>query len=102
MTPATLAALRGSIEKWEAIVAGTGVDRGSENCPLCKMFFKAEECTGCPVMQKTGRPFCRGTPYDTFSRHADFLRGKISREQQLAAARDELEFLKSLLPGEGE
>jgi hypothetical protein len=34
----TLAALKGSIRKWENIAAGTGVDKGVFNCPLCKLF----------------------------------------------------------------
>jgi len=40
MDEKTLAALRGSISKWEGIVAGTMQDSGASNCPLCKKFRK--------------------------------------------------------------
>ena len=39
MDKATREALLGSIEKWERIVAGTGEDRGTLNCPLCTKFY---------------------------------------------------------------
>lgn len=86
MDPATLVALKGSIAKWEGIVAG-----GPEgDCPLCLMFFRGRPiediCVGCPVMERTGRRMCRGTPYwdDTNPKQAQA----------------ELDFLKSLLPKE--
>ncbi len=48
MNNETLVALRGSIEKWEKIVGGSGVDGGIENCPLCKEFYinPFNQCTG--------------------------------------------------------
>ena len=38
MNRKTLTALKGSIKKWEKIVAGTGSDNGYQNCPLCALF----------------------------------------------------------------
>jgi hypothetical protein len=88
----TLKALNGSIAKWEAIVAGTGVDNGPSNCPLCHMFWRFPNCCkGCPVSEKTGFTGCVNTPYD---RYCD--------DHTIAAAVDELEFLRSLLPSEEE
>ena len=66
MSPEVLAALRGSIEKWQGIVDGTVEDRGPMNCPLCLMFNpsviqgadRAAGCAGCPVKLKTGHDFC--------------------------------------------
>lgn len=89
----TLEALKGSIRKWEMIVAGTGKDYCTRNCPLCRLFNNEEtetydECDGCPVREFTGTPLCIGTPYEAWNR---------SRTNANAAA--ELEFLKSLLPG---
>lgn len=90
MSPEVLEALRGSINKWEAIVAGTGRDNGSRNCPLCQMFVKGRsfngECVGCPVMVRTGKLGCHGSPY------YDVI---LSQPKTVQA---ELDFLKSLLP----
>jgi hypothetical protein len=96
MDERTLEALKGSIAKWEAIVAGKGEDNGPVNCPLCHLFHSSyrkdggEECSGCPVYLKTGETGCSNTPYDRFAMEdgGDY--------KQLAE--DELEFLRSLLP----
>lgn len=59
-------ALKGSIKKWKAIAAGTGVDEGGDNCPLCQMFYDSESreysCDGCPVEVDSGSN-CAGSPY---------------------------------------
>ena len=92
MNSETLEALKGSIGKWEAIVAGTGFDNGVDNCPLCGLFNNDEtndsetDCDGCPVAEKSGHKYCGGTPY------TQFLRWGIK------AAQEELDFLRSLLP----
>ena len=96
MNNETLEALKGSIAKWEAIVAGTGKDDGPLNCPLCQMFHyrglvkkpEEETCVGCPVMAATGKTLCRGTPYDEINEY----------DPSEDLAREELEFLKALLP----
>jgi hypothetical protein len=105
MNAKTLTALRGSIAKWEAIVAGTGKDLGAANCPLCKMFFywDGEEmvgnCEGCPVMEKTGQIRCAGSPYDEIENNID--PDEYHNEYHIAAQR-EVDFLRSLLPSVGE
>ena len=96
MDEKTLEALKGSIRKWEAIVAGTGVDWGGHNCPLCQLFScHCDEgdyyCYGCPVMLKTGHDDCTTTPYHAYRNH-----------NSIENAQAELDFLKSLLPEEGE
>lgn len=81
-----LEALHGTILKWEKIIDGTGKDLGVFNCPLCKIFAfgrpEGDECSGCPVYEKTGLSGCQGTPLANWPR----------------VAQDELDFLKSLLP----
>lgn len=112
MDSRTLTALMGSIEKWEKIVAGTGVDNAMENCPLCREFLSLGSCTGCPVDSKTNRPLCKGTPYVAF---ADFMErlpvyrtpinhlpSQDDRTEATRLAQAELDFLKSLLPEEDE
>ena len=84
MNKKTLKALKGSIEKWEKIVAGEGIDLGTVNCPLCQIFVVPKDsCEGCPVMEKTGESDCYGSPY--YDHRPD-------------SAQDELDFLESLLP----
>ncbi len=108
MTARTLQALKGSIEKWERIVAGTGGDRGYRNCPLCALFLRYSEptCEGCPVAAKSGRPNCEKTPYIAWHESGDRSYEAIDKSwfahgpKSLAAAKRELAFLKSLLPKE--
>lgn len=101
MNKATLKALRGSISKWKRIVAGTGGDDGVENCPLCQMFFYDHaECQGCPVSAKTGVAMCLKTPYEKQWMTNDWFWGqRASSPKLLRAAKAELKFLESLLPG---
>ncbi len=91
MNSETLEALKGSIAKWEAIVAGTGFDNGADNCPLCGLFNNADDpetdCDGCPVAEKSGHKYCGGTPYTKFVPWGG-----------IKAAQEELDFLRSLLP----
>ena len=106
MNEKTLTALKGSIRKWEKIVDGTGVDLGVTNCDLCRLFVD-DFCFGCPVNDVT-RNFCNRSPYSAWEQHQenfhhrnfdlDFLSivGKCRTCKKLA--REELEFLKSLLP----
>ena len=92
MDKSTREALLGSIEKWERIVAGTGEDRGTLNCPLCKKFYfedRSRPCVRCPVAKKVGNILCRGTPYENYLR--------AWPEGRPAAAEAELAFLQSLL-----
>lgn len=102
MNAETLKALQGSIRKWKAIVAGNGVDKGIKNCPLCKLFYQ-DACHGCPVRRKSGRANCINTPYEnwcwsdrkgSWSREGSRIGGPYSRR----CAKDEVEFLQSLLP----
>ena len=115
MDDKTKKALLGSIKKWEAIVAGTGEDDGENNCPLCELFHphmglyegydrrERAACGGCPVREKTKKPYCRGTPYIEWSNADAFtpLNGYFSPEKRTEytkLAQAELDFLRSLLP----
>lgn len=106
MDERTLAALKGSIAKWEAIVADEGEDSGPNNCPLCQLFHPAHggkgnpvDCGGCPVREATGQMGCGGTPYDTYE--VLTVDGDDDDVEAIAAAaQEELEFLRSLLPAD--
>lgn len=78
-------ALLGSIEKWKAIVDGTGVDDGPHNCPLCQLFIE-HVCDDCPVAESAEQPYCDGTPYIDYC-----------DEPSTENAQKELDFLRSLL-----
>lgn len=97
MNAKTLKALKGSIAKWQAIVAGTGEDHGPDNCPLCQLFNDLPHggCGGCPVAERTGLDGCAGTPYQAWD---DLFGVKADTPELKKAARAELAFLKSLLP----
>lgn len=111
MDAATLEALRGSVKKWEGIVAGTVVDEGPTNCPLCRMFYRKDTdgerapCAGCPVSAYTGQPGCDGTPYGTYAEHEYEAHGHFRHkchapdcDEGRRLAQAEVDFLKSLLP----
>ena len=105
MNRKTLVALKGSISKWEKIVAGTGVDDGYRNCPLCALFIPDPSepypaCKGCPVAARAGKGACHTTPYDLWADQFIYedRPWHVKTKSQKAAARKELAFLKSLLP----
>jgi hypothetical protein len=95
MDARTLEALKGSIAKWEAIVAGTGKDDGYFNCPLCKLFNDQgddeDDCVKCPVFIRVRARYCENSPYYAY-------RDAIGTDGEAAAAKAELDFLRSLLP----
>lgn len=103
MNKKTLKALRGSIEKWEAIADGTGAEDGHRNCPLCKLFID-DGCAGCPVRAATGAVSCCKSPYDRWRNMpernicvtADGFVAASDRAKEIA--RDEENFLRSLWP----
>ena len=116
MTPQALTALKESIAHWERVASGTMFNTesvGANNCALCREFnwfdlpagkSYDDRCVGCPVCDKTGKRFCKGTPYDVFQTKQETLVLSSSFKSWLATpeARDlaakELAFLKSLLP----
>ena len=97
MNKETLKALKGSIEKWEAIVAGTGVDSGTINCPLCKFFCAPTHCSNCPTNCTDNTPFRKWDNHHKY--HSDKLAKYIHCPTCKKLAQAELEHLKSLLPG---
>ena len=97
MTP-----LEGSIAKWQAIVDGTGIDRGVLNCPLCQSHYR-DDCWACPVNVEGKHQYCEGTLYDDWYEHQncahpseDDNRVHLACPKCLRLAQAELEFLKGL------
>ena len=94
MNEKTAAALEKSIAKWERnteIESLAHAKTGWKDCDLCQLFLNAD-CEGCPVKIRSGKAWCRGTPY----RRAF---GKVSGGDLpgfIKAAKAEVKFLKSL------
>lgn len=106
MDEKTLTALRQSIEKWERNAVAevpTDFTTGMSTCSLCDM-FSLRACAGCPINDKTNDRGCIGSPYaGAVGAKYEWLE-EPSREglraKAQAAARAEVEFLRSLLPEE--
>ena len=122
MDSKTLTALKASIEHWrenESVIRVAEVSVGAQGCALCFEFFQADTCAGCPVYEATGQSRCELTPYnDAYNAYDDWLDAEClndwlwppafsnhkfivcwrARENFLLAARDERQFLESLLP----
>lgn len=62
-----LKALDASIAHWNRLATNTatiGERPSAHHCALCQKFNKSDgACKGCPVVHKTGQPYCRSTPY---------------------------------------
>ena len=92
-------AFKGSIEKWEKIVEGTGLDLASGNCPLCQ---KTNGCSNCPIGGEDGFN-CDSTPYETWINHFKKVHFLYKGEKRVLCevcrkiAEDEVEFLKGEL-----
>lgn len=104
MTPETLEALKGSIEKWRKIVEEGGEDRGQFNCPLCTLFLRGGYLD-CPVDSAVDDSHCKSTPYrddwePLFFSVPDNAPWKADTDERMIAARAELDFLRGLLPKE--
>lgn len=69
-----------AILKYEGIIKGERAYSGT--CALCEVY---KDCYGCPVMRKTGRQGCNGTPFWSWFNN-----------QSINNARKFLEFLKEL------
>ena len=115
MKTETKEALIRSIEHWRNIVkqcenGETEISIGPKNCALCRLFLpqagrpKELDCEGCPIKERTGLSRCQDTPYDKFDRLMEDmdLEGEEFNDWPALteAAKEELEFLESLLTGE--
>ncbi len=90
-------ALELSIEKWEDMIAGKGVDMGWQNCALCELDGMTDKgaCEGCVVYKRTGKYGCGGTPYEEF----EYAENAEDDELMKEAEKKEVKFLKSFRTG---
>lgn len=107
MKAETLIALKASIEHWKRVVTSPETEPiNSKSCALCQIFLvpsrhkEVTDCIGCPVFEKTGKQYCRGTPYQDV--YEASKRGDDNEKAYNEAAKEELEFLQSLLPDDSE
>ncbi len=66
LSKVTMSALNGSILKWEKIFRGLDQDNGTENCPLCQLFY-GNDCLNCPIANDTGAQYCEETPHTDYA-----------------------------------
>jgi hypothetical protein len=106
MNKETIKALKESIAHWERLATGKlqpGEDIGPTHCALCARFYSVGRCRTpspeeepCPVAVRTGCSYCEDTPYE-YALAVDEAVGLDHPDFQ-AAAQEELDFLRSLLP----
>ena len=97
MSPSTLSALRSSIAKWEANAKVSSFSKAqifNDTCALCELFYY-ENCSGCPVQEETGLPFCEDSPWTVVLR---FWKERLDLDLFREASAKEAAFLSSLLP----
>lgn len=99
----TVSALNGSIAKWEKRAAGEIKSPCVSDCPLCTLYYWAGKsgCWGCPVAAVTGEKGCQGTPchrYHIALERAEEIDASGCGDVLAQIAKEEVEFLKSLLP----
>lgn len=106
-----LDALNDSIKHWDQNAKVTDLALASiapTACALCRIYNNPStsvDCVGCPVYKHTGKPGCRGTPYeeargilmDWRNTSAEWYQNEL-KERFLVVAHKEADFLRSLLP----
>ena len=116
MTPQTEYALLLSISAWEnkLLLAKAGkadeICMGWEACPLCYQFLSSRnKCDGCPVHERTKQHNCEDTPHSGAVNAKKALLNNQSPDihdallgELVAAIQLEIDFLQSLLPGQGD
>ena len=90
-------ALEKSIKHWEENAAATDfnkVDITSSSCALCEAH---EDCADCPVMKRTGKSYCGGSPYcHAADAYFAWKEDPYDPELRDAFSQAEVDFLKSL------
>lgn len=89
-----------SVKKWDNNCAVENIHDAKVtrwDCPLCDMFFAAD-CQGCPVMERTGQQFCKGSGYPAAWHATEAVKeGRIELRAFHKAAAVYRDFLQSLL-----
>lgn len=109
MDARTLEALKASIQHWEQNASINDLHEADVNwhsCALCMEFNSStrpddeeNNCSGCPLSEKTGTQYCEKTP---FMGAWDAVHLSPDLETFKKHAQAELDFLRSLLPAEQE
>lgn len=94
--------LRKSIDKkWKSIIAEIGIDKGHEDCFLCREFLK-DPCVNCIVYKKTGYSKCKKTPITEWIKHQKRVHKKKSLPYKIECsvckkiAQDVIDFAEKL------
>lgn len=81
----------GEHSSWDAFDDSGESPRGTE-CPLCLRFSRVG-CTYCPVMKKTGKWLCEGSPYEDLR---TAIGGRLPWDDVVPVLKAERDFLASL------
>jgi hypothetical protein len=96
----TISALKKSVKHWqENFDADYYMDISiyAEDCPLCSIFAKDNDCKGCPIRDYTGKPDCRKTPwYQVRTAYCDNFLEIRPRKELKNDIKKELTFLENL------
>lgn len=91
---AKLRALKGSIRKWERVVAGE--DEGSLSCHCCLLAGALPCGTACLIGEDSGSA-CSATPYNAWDEATPCGMAKVANTPELKAlAQAELDYLEDL------
>lgn len=105
----TVQAIKESIDAWKRKVKHIKegkfimVDMSPRTCPLCHIFYE-NYCFGCPILKKTRKLECNGSPYvEAVEALRELLRCEHKETEEmkkktLLAFYEEIKFLESLLP----
>lgn len=103
-------ALEASIESWKRKRDEEDPNKiqvSTDACPLCALHYdsRVNSCSGCPVSARTGKNFCRNTPWEVAALRLNTWQlatrksdGTVqaSRDAWQKAAQVEIEFLEGL------
>ena len=87
--------LEQAITRWKNNAAATTLQDfhiGWGGCSFCQAYY-AKDCAECPIKAKTGKSYCRGTPYQEAATGVWFLDLPAAK----AGAVKMVEFLQGLL-----
>lgn len=97
--------IKSAAGKWLEIKRSVkAIDRGALDCSLCQE-YQDSGCKGCPVMGRTGRNNCDGTPFHIWRKHQAGAHAHHGDRHRVSyckvctnLANDMLGFLVGLLP----
>ena len=89
-------ALGNSVLKWFKVLSTQELEKGARDCPLCELYID-QDCMFCPIPNKVGKRFCKGTPYIGWTNSTGRYSRRVTHKDHLYHATREFFFLFHLL-----